>query len=96
MHGDRGIHVLIAINFVFACSCYVCVTTKAEYPPFNANTKDNKIKNVAKTKNRGQNLKLVWISLADFFSQHFPSCTRVFAINVIHQTFVIREGLPKN
>ena len=95
MHGDRGIHVLIAINFEFACSCYVCVTTKAEYPPFNANTKDNKIKNVAKTKNRGQNLKLVWISLADFFSQHFPSCTRVFAINVIHQTFVIREGLPK-
>ena len=89
MHGDRGIHVLIAINFVFACSCYVCVTTKAEYPPLNANTKDNKIKNAAKTKNGGQNLKLVWISLADFFSQHFPSCTRVFAISAINQTFMI-------
>ena len=84
-----GLYVLIAINFVNACSCYVCVTTEAEYPPLNANTKDNKIKNAAKTRKGRQNLKLVWISLADFFSQHFPSCTRVFAISAINQIFVI-------
>ena len=59
MLGDKGLYVLIAINFVNACSCYVCVTTEAEYPPLNANTKDNKIKNAAKTKKGRQNHKLV-------------------------------------